>query len=194
MVVYSRAIDVYSAVDMADERVSLRLRAAAFLEKAGFATATFAFLAPFFTAGYGFIGRSAVFGFQAFLVSLALVLVPRSDGLIYFVAFSIPGMAAIGGLLLPRRLTWPASTARLVCALAGFLSLGTIYFSNPRPDLLVGYYAAEAGFLCASVASTYRLVAALRLRGSYAETHEPEDPGPAWSASQELMRRHRDNW
>lgn len=103
-------------------------------------------------------------------------------------------MAAIVGLLLPRRLTWPASIARLVCALAGFASLGTFYFSNPRPYVLIGYYAAETAFLGAAVAAAYRLIAALRLRASYEETHEPEDPGPALSASQELMRRHRDSW
>jgi hypothetical protein len=41
IVVYSRAIEIYSAVDMADERVSFRLRAAAgLLEKGGLVTAT----------------------------------------------------------------------------------------------------------------------------------------------------------
>jgi hypothetical protein len=173
--------------------MSRRLRvAAAVLEKGGFATATFAFLAPFFDADPG-VARSAVFGVEAFLAPLALVLVPRSDLLTYFVAFSIPGMAAILGLLLPRRLTWPASIARLTCALVCFASLGTFYFSSPRPYLLFGYYAAEAAFLVAAVAGAYRFVAAVRLRGGYDETAEPGDPGPAWSASQELMRRHRDS-
>jgi hypothetical protein len=101
-------------------------------------------------------------------------------------------MAAIAGLLLPRRLTWPASMARLACALAGFGGLATFYFSTPRPHLLIGYYAAEAAFLVAAVAAAYRFVAALRLRGRYDETREPGDPGPAWSASQELLRRFRD--
>jgi hypothetical protein len=64
--VYCRAIDVYSAVDMADERVRFRLRTpAAWLEKGGFVTATFAFLAPFFYADPGF-ARSTVFGVAAF--------------------------------------------------------------------------------------------------------------------------------
>jgi hypothetical protein len=177
--------------------MNFRLRAvAAFLEKGGFITATFAFLAPFFTLDPA-VSRATVFGVEACLVPFALVLVPRSEGwegLMYFVAFSIPGMAAIGGLLLPRRLTWPASIARLACAIAGFAGLGTFYFSNPRPDILFGYFAAEAAFLGAAVAATYRFIAALRLRGDYDETHEPEDPGPALSASQELMRKHRDSW
>jgi len=166
------------------------------LEKGGFAAGIFAFLAPFFDADPG-VARSAVFGVEAFLAPLALVMVPRmappSEALTYFVAFSLPGMAAILALLLPRRLTWPASIARLACALVCFVSLGTFYFSNPRPYLLFGYYAAEVAFLVAAVAGTYRFIAALRLRGGYDETQEPEDPGPAWSASQELMRRYRDS-
>jgi hypothetical protein len=77
-VVYCRAIDVYSAVAMADERMRFRLRtAAAWLEKGGFVTATFAFLAPFFYADPGFV-RSSVFGVAAFLAPFALVLMPRS--------------------------------------------------------------------------------------------------------------------
>jgi hypothetical protein len=190
MVVYSRVIEDYSAVDR--QSVSNRLRVtAAVLEKAGFGTAAVAFLAPFFDLGLG-LPRSIVLGGQAFLSVLFLFLVPRADVLEYYLAFVLPVIAAFGGLLLPRRLTWPASTARLACALAGFAGLGSFYFSNPQLHLLVGYYAAEAAFLVAAAASAFRLVAALRLRGSYDETHEPEDPGPAWSASQELMRRHRD--
>jgi len=167
--------------------VGHRLRVAAVLERGGFGTATLAFLAPFFAAETDRF-NSMILGAEAFFASFALVLVT------YFVAFSIPGIAAIAGLLLPRRLTWPASSARLICALAGFAGLATFYFSNPRPYLLIGYYAAVAAFLVAAVASAYRLVAALRLRGRYDETRAPEDPGPAWSASQELLRRHRDSW
>ena len=69
---------------------------------------------------------------------------------------------------------------------------GDIYVLNPRPYLLIGYYAAEAAFLVAAVASAYRLIAALLLRGRGDEAREPAEMQPAWSASQELLRRHRD--
>lgn len=171
--------------------MSHRLRvAAAFLEKWGLGIALLAFLGPFLGGGQNSIRPVAV-GAQAFFAVLFLFLVPHADALRSYLAFVMPVFAALFGLLLPRRLTWPASIARLACALAGLAGLGSFYFSNPRPHLLIGYYAAEAAFLVAAIASAFRLVAALRLRGRYGES-EPEDPGPALSASQELLRRHRD--
>lgn len=177
---------------VAGDGVSRRLRvAAAMLEKAGFGTAALAFLAPFLAADSKAV--HPVLGAVAFFYGFLLVLVPRSDALTAFVAFSLPGIAAIAGLLLPRRLTWPASVARFVCALAGLAGLANIYLLNPRPYLLIGYYAAEAAFLIATIASAYRLIATLWIRGLGDEAREPADEQPAWSASQELLRRHRDN-
>ena len=152
------------------------------------------FLAPFLGGAQNSI-RPVALGAQAFFASLFIILVPHEDVLTYYLAFVMPVIAALFGLLLPRRLTWPASIARLACAIAGFAGLGSFYFSNPRPHLLIGYYAVEAAFLVAAVSSAYRLIAALSLRGHLGdESRESPDMQPAWSASQELLRRNRDGW
>jgi hypothetical protein len=59
--------------------------------------------------------------------------------------------------------------------------------------LAYGYYAAEASFLIAAVASAVRLMRLRRNRAMWDAKDEPRFM-PAASASQELLSRYRNNW
>jgi hypothetical protein len=79
---------------------------------------------------------------------------------------------------------------RSVCSVVSLTCLGSAYLWDKPEPLAYGYFAAEASFLLAAVASAVRLI---RLRGSRAMWDaKVEAPfGPAASASQELLSRYR---
>ena len=164
-------------------RPSGRLRwasAARRLETTGFLIATFAYLLPFF--GYGFF---QVIGLQLFFLTFpALGQGPFWPmGLLLFAAGALPLLAGLAALLYRRKATSREAAVSLILAVTGFAGLALTYLSNPRPPFSVGYYLAEAGFLLAAVAATFRLI------GGVTELHTPVRDEPAVSANQWFLRR-----
>jgi hypothetical protein len=75
----------------------------------------------------------------------------------------------------------------------GLTCLGSAYFWEGPEPLAYGYFAAEASFLLAAVASAVGLIRLRRNRAMWdAKVEAPLQP--AASASQQLLSRYRKNW
>ena len=154
------------------------------LETIGFAVALLAYLLPFGTATTPTGSRFAIPGVEFFAAQLALLVWPV--GALFFGAYLLPALAAIAGLAFRSRIGRQAAVIRLSAALVGFAGLAAGYFwTDFGLDWTFGYYIALAAFVIAAVGAALRL-AALVKAGSEAQP----PPEPAWSASQELLRKH----
>jgi hypothetical protein len=146
---------------------------------------------PFIVAGQGAYPSDLSSGFSAFFIGFVVLTTAPLDP--FFDAFSFPLIAAFVGLMYQRRLGWIGSLAPLVCSVVGLTLLGSAYFWDKQEHLAYGYFAAEASFLIAAVASALRLVHLRRNRAMWDAKDEPRFM-PAASASQELLSRYRKNW
>ena len=146
---------------------------------------------PFIVPGRGLYPIDLNTGFSAFFIGFVVLTKAPLDP--FFEAFSLPLIAAFVGLMYQRRPGWIGSLAPLVCSVVGLTCLGSAYLWEQSGALAYGYFAAEASFLLAAVASAVRLI---RLRRSPAmwdaKVEAPFEP--AASASQELLSRFRKNW
>jgi hypothetical protein len=130
-------------------------------------------------------------GFSAFFIGFSVLTATPSDP--FFEAFTLPLIAAFVGLMYQRRPGWLGSLAPLVGSVVGLTCLGSAYFWEKPEPLAYGYFAAEASFLLAAVASAVRLIRLRRSRAMWAaKVGAPF--GPAASASQELLSRYRKIW
>jgi hypothetical protein len=146
---------------------------------------------PFIVPGHGLYPIDLDTGFSAFLVGFFVLTVAPLDP--FFEAFSLPLIAAFVGLMYQRRPGWIGSLAPLVCSVVGLTCLGSAYFWEKQEPLAYGYFAAEASFLLAAVASALRLIRLRRSRAIWdAKVKAPFQPSA--SASQELLSRYRKNW
>lgn len=161
------------------------------LVPAALIAAMIAYLLPFFNPSLGFHRINGESGVSAFFIGFFVVTVAPLDP--FFVAFSLPLIAALVGLIYQRRPGWIGSLAPLICALVGLSCLGSAYFWDKREHLAYGYYAAVASFVIAAVASAVRLIRLRRKRAMWDAKAEPRFE-PAASASQELLSRYRKNW
>jgi hypothetical protein len=108
----------------------------------------------------------------------------------FFEQFSLPLIAAFVGLMYLRRPGWIGSVAPLVCAVYGFVALGSAYFWPQDMPFAYGYYLAVGCFLIASASAAVRLD--IRHRGGAVQNVEvPQPDEPAASASQQLLARYR---
>jgi hypothetical protein len=154
------------------------------LETTGFAVALVAYLLPFGTWTAPFGGRFAILGVEFFAAQLALLVWPL--GALFFGAYLLPALAAITGLAFRSRVGRRAALIRLGAALVGLAGLAAGYlWTEFGLDWTFGYYIALAAFVVAAAGAAMRLTALLKV-GSEAQP----PPEPAWSASQELLRKH----
>lgn len=146
---------------------------------------------PFIVPHPGFYPIDLNTGFSAFFIGFLVLTVAPLDP--FFEAFSLPLIAAFVGLMYQRRPGWIGSLAPLVCSVVGLTCLGSAYFWEKQEPLAYGYFAAEASFLLAAVASAVRLIRLRRNRAMWdAKVETPFEP--AASASRELLSRYRKNW
>lgn len=153
--------------------------------------AIFAHAFPFIASGQGQYPVDLDSGLSAFSIGFVVLTTAPLDP--FFEAFSVPLIAAFVGLLYQRRRGWIGSLAPLVCSVVGLTLLGSAYFWDKQEHLAYGYFAAEASFLIAAVASAVRLIRLHRNRAMWDAKDEPRFM-PAASASQELLSRYRNNW
>jgi hypothetical protein len=154
------------------------------LETTGFAVAVVAYLFPFGTVPSYTGARFAILGVEFFAAQLALLVWPA--GALFFAAYLLPALAAIAGLAFGSRIWRRAALIRFASAVVGFAALAAGYFWQfGGLEWAFGYYIALAAFLVAVAGSALRLIAVLKVGG---ESQPP--PEPAWSASQELLRKH----
>ena len=146
---------------------------------------------PFIGSGQGQYPVDLDSGFSAFFIGFAVLTAAPFDP--FFEVFSLPLIAAFVGLMYQRRRGWIGSLAPLVCSVVGLTLLGSAYFWDQQEQLAYGYFAAEASFLIAAVASAVRLIRLRRNRAMWDAKDEPRFM-PAASASQELLSRYRKNW
>jgi hypothetical protein len=106
--------------------------------------------------------------------------------------FSLPVIAAFVGLVY-RRPGWTGSLAPLICAALGLTCLGSAYIWEQSGPFAYGFFAAEASFAVATVASAVRLIRLRRDRAMW-DAKPPPRSEPAASAQQELLARYRKNW
>lgn len=149
--------------------------------------ATLAYLLPFLD-----YHLFSVLGFQLFLYAFpALTQEPSWSGDLYlFVILIVPPVSAVAGFFYRRKATWMNAVTGAVLAALGLVGLALGYFYSPRPPFAVGYYAAECGFLLATIAAALRLIRLTRVGVAF-ETDAPDVESPAMSASQELLQRYR---
>jgi hypothetical protein len=145
---------------------------------------------PFLVSGQGLYPIDLDSGFSAFFIGFFVLTVAPLDP--FFEAFSLPLIAAVVGLMYQRRPGWIGSLAPLICAVVGLTCLGSAYFWETQP-LAYGYFAAEACFLVAAVASAVRLIRLRRNRAKWDAKAAPRFE-PAASAQQQLLSRYRKNW
>jgi hypothetical protein len=145
---------------------------------------------PFIVSGQGIYPIVLDSGFSAFFLGFFVLTVAPLDP--FFEAFSLPLIAAFVGLMYQRRPGWVGSLAPLICAVVGLTCLGSAYFWEKQEALAYGYFAAEASFLIAAVASAGRLIRLRRNRAMWDAKAAPGDE-PAASAQQELLARYRKN-
>jgi hypothetical protein len=150
-----------------------------------------AYALPFIASGQGQYPVDLDSGLSAFAIGFVVLTTAPLDP--FFVAFSVPLIAAFVGLLYQRRRGWIGSLAPLVCSVVGLTLLGSAYFWDKQEQLAYGYFAAEASLLIAAVASAVRLIRLRRNRAMWDAKGEPRFM-PAASASQELLSRYRKNW
>lgn len=154
------------------------------LETTGFVVALLSYLLPFGTATTVSGDRFAIPGISFFMAQLNFLVWP--SGALFFAAYLLPALAAIAGLAFRSRVGRGAALVRLAAALVGFAALAAGYFwSGFGLAWSFGYYIALAAFVIAAASAALRLIAVVNF-GSEAQ---PE-PEPAWSASQELLRKH----
>jgi hypothetical protein len=161
------------------------------LVPAALIAAMIAHLFPFIVAGRGLYPIDLDSGLSAFLIGFVVLTKAPLDP--FFEAFSLPLIAAFVGLMYQRQPGWNGSLAPLVCSVVGLTCLGSAYFWEKQEPLAYGYFAAEASFLLAAVASAVRLIRLRRNRAMWdAKVEAPFES--AASASQELLSRYRKNW
>jgi hypothetical protein len=151
--------------------------------------AVIAYAFPFILPGQGLYPIDLNTGLSAFFIGV-LTVAPVNP---FFVAFSLPLIAASAGLMFQRRPGWIGSLAPLVCSIVALTSLGSAYFWEKPEPLAYGYFAAAAGLLLAAVASAVRLIRLRRSRALWGATVEARYE-PSASASQELLSRYRKTW
>jgi hypothetical protein len=144
---------------------------------------------PFITSGQYPVDLDS--GLSAFFIGFVVLTAAPLDP--FFEAFSLPLIAAFVGLMYQWRRGWLGSLAPFVCSVVGLTLLGSAYFWDKQDQLAYGYFAAEASFLIAAVASAVRLIRLRRNRAMWDAKDEPRFM-PAASASQELLSRYRNNW
>jgi len=161
------------------------------LVPAALIAAMIAHACPFIVPGRGLYPIDLNSGLSAFFIGFRVLTVAPLDP--FFEAFSLPLIAAFVGLMYQRRPGWIGSLAPLVCSVVGLICLGSAYFWVKQEPLAYGYFAAEASFLVAAVASAVRLIRLHRNRAMLdAKVEAPFEP--AASASQELLSRYHKNW
>jgi peptidoglycan/LPS O-acetylase OafA/YrhL len=150
-----------------------------------------AYALPFIASGQGQYPVDLDSGLSAFFIGFFVLTAAPLDP--FFEMFSLPLIAAFVGLMHVRRRGWLGSLSPLVCSVVGLILLGSAYFWDQQDHLAYGYFAAEASFLIAAVASAVRLIRLRRNRALWDAKDEPRFM-PAASASQELLSRYRNNW
>jgi hypothetical protein len=137
-------------------------RAITVLVPAGFVTAIIAHLFPFLDSSPSFhvYDPQSLAGVQVFLAGVQMLTVSGGQSvlqaLLYFGDFSCPLILASVGLVVQRR-GWVGAVAALAAGALGFICLAAIpYFGGPQ-QWGYGYFAAEYGFLIATIASAMRL-------------------------------------
>jgi hypothetical protein len=139
------------------------------LVPAGFLTAIIAHVFPFIDPSPGFHLWSlhSIAGIRVFSVAFwsgFYVLLYGPQILVFFGEFSCPLVLAFVGLVVHRR-GWIGSVAALMAGALGFIGLALPYFTlNPLSQSGYwgyGYFAAECGFLIATLASAARLTGGL---------------------------------
>jgi len=157
------------------------------LVPAAFVAAMISYAFPFgVLVGYPSYSDS---GFLAFFGGFFVLTVAPLDP--FFWVFSLPLIAAVVGLIYQRRPGWMGSLGALICGLVGLFCLGSAYVLEPSKPFAYGYFAVEASFLIAAVASAVRLIRLRRNQAMWDAKPEPRDE-PAASAQQQLLSRYRD--
>jgi hypothetical protein len=147
------------------------------LVTAGFVVAAIAFILPFADPSPGSNLQTTSWSGIELVAFMFFFFLVSSHSYVYAFVFVIPFVAAISGVLY-RRVGRVGSVARLSAGAAGFAGLAIAYAISPHDHWDVGYFAAEAGFLVATLASIATLTGALR----FGEL----DSKPAPAASSEL--------
>jgi hypothetical protein len=163
-------------------------RALSVLVPAALIAAMIAHAFPFIVQSPGLYPIDLNSGFSAFLIGLLVLTVAPLDP--FFEAFSLPLIAAFVGLVYQRRPGWIGSLVPLICSVVGLTCLGSAYFWDKSESLAYGYFAAEASFLIAAVASAVRLIRLRRNPAMWNAKAMPQFEAAA-SASQELLARYR---
>ncbi len=158
------------------------------VEPTAYLIALFLYLLPFVQPIPGAFVQ-AVPGVLFALLSLFLLVVSFwPSGLLFFGAYGLPLVAAISGLSLQRAARLRGAAWRFVVALVGSTSMFLGVLGHPS-GWAFAYYAAVAALAVATVAAAVRLFGALKDRR--VARWERDEPMPAPSAQQELMRKSR---
>jgi hypothetical protein len=137
-------------------------RAITVLVPAGFVTAIIAHLFPFLDSSPSFrvYDPQSLAGAQVFLAGIQMLTVSGGQSvlqaLMYFGELSGPLILAFTGLVVQRR-GWVGAVAALITGALGFIGLAALPYLGGPQQWGYGYFAAEYGFLIATIASAVRL-------------------------------------